>query len=344
MKMDCVYLGDEEQKKQADDSIAVCHLYEQCSPTGKESSLPSCIDCKDRLTQDDPKFADKWIDPLHVLDSRRLRTTSLRDLLKGASVFLAAGGPSANDLPLEQLNRRGVWTCCVNNMAGHARFRPQAFFCSDPPSKFSHSIWLDPAIMKFVPIPKMRGGRSKLKKKVGPRQFEPLGRRVCECPNVWGFKRNSWLTPDDQFFLSDGACWGNHQAGVERTGQAKTVCTFLLGLRLLRYLGAKRIYLIGVDFRMASDYGYAFDQGIGHKRPKDGSAPQYDNKQYGVVNDWLCTMRQNGVFGRFGLEIFNCNPTSSLRAFDHVPFEQAIIDVQGVVETAPDLSQWYEKM
>lgn len=293
--------------------------------------------CGDRLDPADPKFLSRWRDPLVVLDRRRQPASDvLRGLLAGRSAFLMGGGPSANDLPLELLSRRGTWTMAVNNCAGHPRVRPQAFVCSDPPSKFSHSIWLDPAVMKFIPVPKLGGRRARLRQKVDG-EFRPLDVNVSECPNVWAFQRYSWLSPDDRFFLEDGALWGNHQAGVERTGQPKTVCTMLLALRLLAFLGAKRIYLVGVDFRMAEGYGYSFGQS------RDAGAVASNNAQFRVVNQWCCEMQARGVFERHGVQVFNCFEKSGLRAFPHYPFDLAVQEACGIVEATPDLARWYEK-
>lgn len=302
-----------------------CYLHKQ-----------SCEKCKDRLSIDDPEFSKKWVDPLLVTDRNQKPVECLRDMLAGTSVFLACGGPSANDVALEQLNGRGTWTLAINNMAAHHRFRPQAFLFSDPPSKFSSSIWLDPGIMKFAPIPKLRGRRGGIRRKVDGK-FEQLDVRTYQCPNVWGFQRDSWLWPDDRFFLTESACWGNHNAGVKKTGQPKTVCTMLLGLRLLRYLGARRVFLIGVDFRMSPDYGYAFGQ------ERDSEAAHSNNAQFKVVNDWLVEMQRNGTFSRFGMEILNCNQFSSLRAFPYIPFDEAMIIGRGMVEEFPDTAGWYEK-
>ena len=341
-KTDCVYLGESLGLEKCEQPAYRCNLLDCHIVKGVGNrTVPGCSSCKKRLMQQDEKLI---VDCLEIIDRRRKRVDSLRDLLAGQSVFLACSGPSANLLPLEKLNKRGVWTMAVNNMAGHSKFRPQAFVCSDPPLKFSHSIWLDPQIMKFIPTPKMNGSRAKLKRKIGPAKFERLETTASDCPNIWGFRRESWLTPDDQFFLATGACWGNQNAGVKRTGQPKTVNTMFLAMRLLRYLGAKRVFMIGCDFRMSAEYGYAFPQSIAHKRSRDKSKPVgWDNGQYAVANGWLCEMQQKGVFKRFGIEFFNCFQESSLRAFPFVPFEQALVECQGLVEDEPDLSEWYEK-
>lgn len=144
------------------------------------------------------------------------------------------------------------------------------------------------------------------------------------------------MWPDDKFFLADGACWGNHNAGVKKTGEPKTVCTMLLALRLLRYLGAKQIYLLGVDFRMGPGYGYSFAQG------RTEGACRSNNGQFSVINEWLVKMQQGGVFKRFGLDVYNCFERSGLRAFPYVPFDVAMANCKGIVEDFPDLSGWYE--
>ena len=193
---DCVYRGDPQEG----------NVWKCLNPTrrGPCEGGP----CLGAIHSNDSDFLSKWLDPLTVVDRfRNPASDVLRNMLAGASVFLVGGGPSANDLPLEDLGRRGVWSMGVNNVAGHARFRPQAFVCSDPPRKFSHSIWYDPGVMKFVPTPKLAGYRARIREKRGG-QFTASERTVTQCPNVWAFQRWSWLHPDDRFFTSEGACWG----------------------------------------------------------------------------------------------------------------------------------------
>lgn len=278
-------------------------------------------------------------DPLVILDRTKERTVALRDMLAGRPAFLLGGGPSANQLDLTRLQQRGLWSIAVNNMAGH--FRSNAFICSDPPSKFFDGIWLDPGMMKFVPIPKLCGrGRGHLRTKVNG-EFKPLerdGKILCteDCPNIWGFARRDWWSYDDTFFTDEQAAWGNGKNGVSRTGNEKVFCTLLLALRLLYYLGARRIFLIGVDFCM-DQQGYAFGQG------RTDHAISNNNSQYRVVNNGLCKMVANGVFQRAGLEIFNCNQFSGLRAFPYAPFDEAVADALQGFPIHTDLSGWYEK-
>lgn len=336
--MDCAYRSTEEEGTTPEgDSVYLCNLKKQnCKLKGTGRKLLVCSSCKDHLSLCEPAFADRWKDPLLVTDRFKASTDALRGMLAGSKAFLLGGGPSTDNQPLEMLSGRGFFSLAVNNMAANPRLKPQAFVCSDPPCKFSNSIWLDPGIMKFVPSPKLTGGRANLHRKDENGDFVKMKRKVTDCPNVWGFSRDSWLTPDDAFFTSHGACWGNHKSGVEKTGEAKTVCTLLLGLRLLYYLGARRIFLVGVDFNMSPEKGYSFSQG------RTGDAAVSNNRQYAIVNSWMCRMVENETFKKFGLEIYNCNEFSSLRAFNYVPFEEALINAKGVVTEKPDLVGWYE--
>ncbi len=339
----CMYRqGDTERvsKSAGGQKIHHCFIHEECVPGRGSSRIVGCEQCKDRLVLEDSEFATKWRDPLFITNRRKEPIgEGLRDLLAGRSAFLVCGGPSANDLPLEDLNRRGVFTFTVNNVAGHSRFRPNAFVCSDPPMKFHDSIWLDPAIMKFIPTPKLNRGRQRNKLRYKENgSFKDLDVTTNQCPNVWAFKRRSWMAPDDTFFTTDDASWGNQNVGVKRTGERKTACTMLCALRILRYLGASKIFLVGVDFKMSPFYGYSFNQA----RTVDASSS--NNEHFEIVNDWLCRMEQQGCFKRFGLEIYNCFAESGLRAFPYVPFEEALKIVRGRVVDEPDLSYWYEKV
>lgn len=279
-------------------------------------------------------------DPLIVYDHHRQPTISLRGLLAGRPSFLVGGGPSAKRLDMTQLQRRGVFSMGVNNVAGE--YPVSSFVCSDPPSKFHDGIWRDPCIMKFLPIPKLteRGKgqlRTRIEGRLQPAPFDGRILSTIDCPNVWGFARRSWWAYDETFFTEDHAAWGNGKEGLLRTKNPRVLNTTLLALRLLYYLGSRRVFLVGVDFYMDST-GYSFDQG------RTSKAVENNNSQYRVVNDGLCQMVQRGIFQNAGLEVYNCNQTSGLRAFQYVPFETAIKDTLKDFPDVPfDLHGWYEK-
>ena len=329
----CIYLG-----KALEDNTFECRLHGVCKLDSRDgtTNARSCNRCKDKNL--DSKFdLKKWKDPLRIVTSDGTPTTSLRNFLKGGSAFLVCGGPSLKQLPYQRLAERGVFSLGVNNVAAFAPC--SAFVCSDPPSKFHSSIFYDPKIMKFLPEPKLKKNRGKLRKKVGNEFFE-TGNSTADCPNTWGFERRSWLSPDDTWFTEPSAAWGNHDSGVEKTGEPKTVNTTFLGLRILQYLGAKNIFLLGVDFKMDKARGIVGNYAFGEE--KHLNACDSNNEQYKVSNDWLIRLRS--VFEKYGSNVYNCNQTSGLRAFDFVPFDVALQVVKGRTESEPyDLERWYEK-
>lgn len=270
-----------------------------------------------------------------MIYTRDRQPVDFKGFLQGKTAHIICGGPSALDLDLGQLARRGCWTMAVNNAAGLPQLRPNSFVCCDPPSKFHEGIWLDPAVMKFLPKPKLSNNRGTVRRKLKDGEFE-RSTFTNQCPNTWGFDRRNWLVPDDSFFAGDGIPWGNLDAGVKRTGQEKTVCTMITAIGLLQYFGIERIFLVGVDFNMT--LGYSFPQN------RDQDAIDSNNRQFRIVNEWMCEMAKNGVFARHDLEIFNCNEFSGLRAFPYVSFDESIeLTLEDFTDEPFDLEGWYEK-
>lgn len=336
----CVYLAEQLKDSINERIMHACRMHGKCTLLPNNFAQPSCYDCKDRLLLSSPDLAAKFLDPLVVTDCRKTPTTALRGMLAGGSAFLVCGGPSVKLIDYNRLNERGIFSLGVNNVAGMVPV--SAFTCSDPPMKFHWGIFADPKIMKFLPVPKLGGGRNRgqLRIKHPDGSFQWLNRCAKDCPNVWGYERRSWMMPDHTFFTDSHAAWGNQQAGVDRCGQPKTACTMLLGFRLLHYLGARRIFLLGADFIMKPEAGpnenYAFGQA------RDADAIASNNRQYRIAADWLQQLRP--TFEQFGLEVYNCNPLSGLRAFDHVPFDEAMKLCRGTIPSEPfDLGLWYEK-
>lgn len=339
----CIYRGQQTQRVVGMNQSPIydCIQLKECTEFPTSNLVATCKDCHYQLDPDDPEFSKKWLDPLHVIDRTRTPNHCLRNLLAGGAAFLVCGGPSATVDLLEELSHRGHFSMAVNNKAGHSKFRPQAFVYSDDSFKFSHSIWYDPAIMKFCPTPKLNGHRANLKYRDPVTHKFLDGGKVLDCPNVWAFGRRSWLELNETFFTEPSAAWGNHKVGVERTGLEKVVCTMLIAIRLLYYLGARKIFLVGADFNMIPGEEYSFPQG----KETEGAADS-NNYQYSVVNRWLTELQDNGTFSRFGLNIYNCNNScaSGLTAFPFVDFSDAIRISQGRVESNPDLRHWYEKI
>lgn len=280
---------------------------------------------------DDPLlWTDRWKNPIGHL---------LRDLWRPNPGFLVCGGPSLQQIDLSFLRERGIVSLGINNVSGYAPVRAMTF--SDPPEKFCHGVFFDPAVMKLVPVPKL-GKRVRAKRPDGTFSFTSL--RVQDCPNVWGYRRNSVWDPET-FLTSENASWGNGKKGHEVNGRERILFTFFLGLRLLHYLGCRQVYMIGADFSMLptedgrGQRGYAFTE-----RRHEGAA-RGNNSSYRKANAMCHELRP--IFDAAGFEVYNCNPDSHLTAFDYVPLETAIRNARGLVppEPWPDeiLLGWYSK-
>ncbi len=120
---ECVYLGDEQSGKLADNGHQLydCLYHGECTTEGEAVLRASCASCKEKLIDDDPKFAKSFQDNLLVFDREMRRTEALRDMLKGGPAFLVCGGPSAKELPLDRLSERGPWSLAINNAANQLK-------------------------------------------------------------------------------------------------------------------------------------------------------------------------------------------------------------------------------
>lgn len=280
------------------------------------------------------------IDPLVVYDRRGNKTEALRDLWKDRAAFFVGGGPSLKSLDYMRLADRGVLSLGLNNVAGFVPVR--AFTFNDPPEKFHHGIWRDGSIMKFLPRPKLtHKKRGRLREKFSDGSFKYLEEKTTDCPNVWGYDRCDWYTPET-FLTEPGASLGNNAKGVEKTGRAKIICSMFLGLRLLHYLGVNRVYLLGVDFHMDPAKGAAGQGNYAFGETRDAGAIDSNNGLYTVAAAMLTELRPVFEAAKFG--VWNCNQYSALRAFDYVPFEEALADCRNGVPAEPfDLNGWYVK-
>ncbi len=340
----CIYLGEEIKHRGTEARVFNCPLHGPTTLKRQRRHIRTCEDCKDRVSHEDFD-PNNFIDPLRITDRNQVDTQILRgsmSIVPGA--FLVCGGPSINESDYMRLNERGIFSIGINNVAGQVPCK--AFVCSDPPMKFSHSIFYDPNIMKFLPTPKLSGGRANIRRKVkhddGRVEFQKMPHKSSEMPNVWGFERRSWLALDDTWFLHPAAAWGNQDKGIVRglaTKDTKVAMTMLLGLRILQYLGIRRIFLFGVDFYM--DPERDVDQNYSFGEFRNAGEVSSNNKHFRLMNDNLIKLRP--VFERFGFYTYNCNPLSRLSAFEHVPFDKAVEHCRGVVEKEPDLQGWYFK-
>lgn len=250
--------------------------------------------------------------------------TSLENLWAPSAGFLVCGGPSLETLPLETLRERGIVSLGVNNAAAAV---PVTAWCfGDTQSKFHHSLFLDPKMMTFAPTGKLRRG---LRAKLPDGSFRSIDpERLCHCPSTYGIARSSRFDAET-FLTTEYAHWGISGKSAGELGGRRTLSTMLVGIRLMHYLGCRRMYMLGVDFEMKDGRKYGFNEVVSGGRGKF--------RKYAAMLEEL-----KPVFEAAGFFLLNCNPKSRCEVFPHVPFDEALRDCRGAVPEEPyDLAEWY---
>lgn len=245
----------------------------------------------------------------------------LGDQYLGRSVFLVCGGPSIKNLPIEKLKAPGVIVAGINNSA--KTIRPNIWFSVDSPSNFLLSIWKDPLIQKIVP---MCGAEKAL---FDSRSWDWANLSPRECPNVAYFRRNERFKAK-QFLWEDTINWGCHK----KYGGGRSV--MLAAVRVLFYLGFRRVFLLGADFDMSPTTTYNFDQ------PRTSQSVKNNNDTYRMLQKRFTQLRP--LFEREKFRIFNCNPKSNLTAFDFTDFDsalKAVVSELGIDTAAEPTSHKY---
>jgi hypothetical protein len=249
-------------------------------------------------------FKHKFLQPAPLLFTQDHHPLWLGDIYRGRSAFLIAGGPSFASLDHSRLRQPGVLTMGINNSV--KTFRPNLWISVDSQDHFLRSIWLDPTIMKFVPI--CHAGKHIFNSD----EWKFMDLRVGDCPNMVYYKRNEHFQAK-QFLWEDCLNWGNHKD----YGGGRSV--MLPAIRILFILGIRSIYLLGADFKMDANNKYHFDQ---DRRPGSISG---NSATYLKLNKWFTELRP--LFEAQDLFIYNCNSDSNLKAFDFVSFEKALEQV-----------------
>lgn len=216
----------------------------------------------------------------------------LKGLYKGAVVFLVCGGPSFNDLDSTLLCEPGVLSMGINNAP--KTFRPNLWIHGDPAHKFMRSIFFDKSIIKFSPYIRRDdkifdsdawAWTDKRVKDCGPVFFYPLAH---------GFDSKTWAGRDD-------VVWGDKGSNIRST--------MLAALKILLELGAAKVFLLGAD---ADGKAYHFEQ----KWSRSNTAA------YPVLDARFKELKPELEVS--GMSVFNCNPYSHFKAFDYMPYLDAI--------------------
>ena len=254
----------------------------------------------------------KYLQPPAMIFTRDGHSIYMGDMYKGASAFLICGGPSFKNVDKEKLKQPGIVTMCVNNSV--ASFRPNIWTCVDDPGNFIKSTWLDPAIMKFVPFCHTE------KTLFDNEKWKDSKVKVGDCPNVWYFRRNEHFKAE-QFLFEDTFNWGNHKS----FGGGRSV--MLVAVRLMFYLGIRKLYLLGVDFNMDGKNKYHFEQ------DRSKSSQNNNMNTYKLLVQRYTQLKP--IFDDHGFEVFNCNPDSALKVFPFKDFDEAVADATAML---PDVT------
>ena len=252
-----------------------------------------------------------------MLFSRDGHSQFLGDLYRGCSAFLIASGPSFGELITgssevhgkthrEMLEHPGFVTMGLNNSP--RTFRPNLWTCVDDPTHFIKSIWLDPKIQKFAPMHHAE------KKLFDNETWEEMDLRVGDCPNVLYYRRNEDFVAE-QFLTEDTFNWGNHTEKVDAYGGKGGRSVLFVALRMLFYLGVRKLYLLGVDFNMDNTHKYHFEQ------DRAPGSIKGNNSSYRIMMKRLEALKP--YCDQLGFEVYNCNPNSALGAFPKISFDDA---------------------
>lgn len=252
--------------------------------------------------------------PPPMLFSREGHNLWEGDSLRGSSAFLILGGPSFGSLLKQEvvfnnqrikvtdaLNLPGFITMSVNNSP--KSYRTNLWTSVDDPTHFIKSIWLDPKIKKYVPFDHAE------KNIFDNEKWEMMETKVGDCPNIAFYRRNEFFNPD-HFLTENTFNWGNHSDN----GGGRSV--MLVAIRMLYYLGIRRVFLLGCDFNMDEKTKYHFDQ------DRSKGSISGNNSSYLKLIDRFAQLKP--IFDERGFEVYNCNPLSNLKVFPMITFQEAV--------------------
>ena len=108
----------------------------------------------------------------------------------------------------------------------------------------------------------------------------------------------------------------------------------LAALGLLHYLGFRSVYLVGADFRMATDRKYAFEEN------RSAQAIRHNNVLYDSLDRRFHALLPEFRKARF--EVLNCCPDSGLTAFSKIDFAEAVERASAECSKPVPTDGWYE--
>lgn len=271
-----------------------------------------------------------YLQPPPMLFSRDGHNLFLADMYRGHSAFLIGAGPSLTSHDLSLLKSRGVLTMSMNNAA--TVVHTNLWVSVDDPGNFCDAIWYDPAIMKFVPLCHMEK-HFMVRNDIGELVKSPLV--VGDMPTIVAYRRNENFVAE-QWLYEDTFNWGNHSQKVDAHGNKGSRSVMYVALRLLFYLGVRRVFLLGCDFKMEQGkQNYAFEQ------DRSGSSVRGNNSSYQIMNSRFAKLLP--YFEAEGFQVYNCTPGSGLTVFPYVDFEAAIESTRSIIPSKINTAGMYDR-
>lgn len=260
-----------------------------------------------------------------LFDSHGRSCDHMADQARGATVFLCCGGPSLATMPLHLLQQRGITIAAVNQ-CGAVNVRPHLWFSVDDPGHFHESLWRDPAVTKFTRRVIANG---QLRSRIGD-EWRTNGTEARHCPNVFFYEHSFGFTAET-FLSLPRVAWGGKAEIRGKNRDTKSV--FLVALRMLYWLGYRRVVLVGADFHYRPEATYSFTN------PKSPNACGTNNNTMRILDGWMAELRP--YFEAAGFGIYNATPGSRLLAFDAVDFAAEVEAAALMQPTASDVAGMY---
>jgi len=265
-----------------------------------------------------------------MLYTKNLESINLKNLYENSNLFLILSGPSIKKLDLSLLNKRGILTMGVNN--SWAIYKPNLWTIIDPITKMHFDGWNDPSILKFIPL---QSYNERLRNKKN-NKFETTRFRTNDMPGVFYYIRSITGFNPNTFLNENFVNIGSSKIEPDVYGIYNQRCVMLAAFKIAYYLGIRKIFLLGADFKMEEGQNnYSFPQ---HRSTLSING---NNKLYKTMNT-----RFNGIEKLFNishnLKIYNCNPDSNLKSFEFIDFNKAISLVTKTFSENMDTYGWYE--
>lgn len=238
--------------------------------------------------------------------NRHLEKANLKDLYKGASVFLFGGGKSISPRHIELSRNPGIVTASLNE-AGHY-IRPDIYLAMST-IVASHAVMSDSKVTKFIP---------KHMRNFTMYEDRFTNKKYHEFPNIFLFNYKFYNHPKN--FLNDNDIY------FQRYTDNKMNSSALILLNILVKLGFLKIYLVGLDF-----YGRT-----------NRSTYFYDKTIFEIANE----MKVEKIVNTFKIisklkmktTIFNTNRNSPLNEFfPYKDFDEAI--KENTINYASDINK-----